>query len=59
MPLIDACIEAGASRNECIEALLPEELKKLEEWEQQNSRRTRGALRSGTFGARRTVEQPE
>ncbi len=41
VPLIDDCIRAGGSRNDCIEALPPEELAKLEAWEAE-----RGAGRS-------------
>jgi hypothetical protein len=33
VPLIDDCMAGGGSRGECIEALPPEELAKLEAWE--------------------------
>ena len=47
VPLIDACMEAGGSRNDCIGALPPEELKKLEKSEQQRRMRP---LPPNTFG---------
>lgn len=33
VPLINDCMKAGGTRNECIAALPPEELAKLEAWE--------------------------
>jgi len=49
--LIDNCIMAGGSRNDCIEALPPDELKKLEEWEAEVA-----AMRREQMGARRGYE---
>ena len=48
MPLIDNCIIAGGIRGECIEALPPEELAKLEAAEAE-----RGAMRREQMRARR------
>lgn len=46
-PLIDACMNAGGSRGECIAALPPEELARLEAWEAEQGakRRSQMALR--------------
>ena len=59
VPLIDNCIIAGGSRNDCIEALPPNELKKLEAWEAEVAamrREQMGALRGyEVFGGRREV----
>jgi hypothetical protein len=46
--LIDNCIMAGGSRNDCIEALPPDELRKLEAAEAE-----RGAMRREQMRARR------
>lgn len=53
VPLIDACMEAGGTRNDCIAALPEEELKKLEAWEQRNAWRRQRLLRerNEVFGA--------
>ena len=51
VPLIDNCIIAGGSRNDCIEALPPDELKKLEEGEAKGA-----AMRREQMGARRGYE---
>jgi hypothetical protein len=47
VPLIDDCMNAGGSRGECIAALPPEELARLEAWEtgQGAQRRSQMALR--------------
>jgi hypothetical protein len=50
VPLIDACMEAGESRSNCIDALPEEELAKLEAWESGHSRRRMRPPGSGTFG---------
>ena len=45
-PLIDDCIVAGGSRTECIEALPPEELKKLEAAEAERGATLREQMRA-------------
>jgi hypothetical protein len=39
VPLIDDCMRAGGDRNDCIDALPPEELEKFQEWERARGRR--------------------
>ena len=51
VPLIDTCMATGGRRADCIEALPPEELQKLEAWEQQNSQGRKRALSTRTFGS--------
>ena len=53
VPLIDNCIIAGGSRGDCIEALPPEELAKLEKWEQRHATWRRRSPTTGTFGTER------
>ena len=54
VPLIDACMEAGGDRNDCIEALPEEEMKKLEAWEQRDTRwRTRSPISAESASASR------
>lgn len=58
VPIIDTCMEAGGSRNDCIAALPSEEAAKLEAWEQRNRRwRSRG-LNRGTFGGQPQLRVP-
>ncbi len=59
VPLIDACMEAGGDRNDCIEALPDEEMKKLEAWEQRDRRWRTRSPSSGTFGGHRRVPMPQ
>ena len=59
VPLIDNCIIAGGTRGECIEALPPEELKKLEAVEAERGAILREQMRArqahDVFGGRREV----
>ena len=51
VPLIDDCLALGGTRGACIEALPPDELKKLEAEEAR-----RGAMRRAQMRARRSYE---
>lgn len=53
VPLIDECMRAGGSRGECIAALPPEELARLEAWEAEQ-----GARRRSQMALRRTLNTP-
>ncbi len=59
VPLIDNCIIAGGIRGECIKALPPEELRKLEAAEAERGAILREQMRAGrghdVFGGRREV----
>lgn len=53
VPLIDECMNAGGGRGECIAALPPEELAKLEAWEAE-----RGRMRRSRMALRRALNAP-